>query len=191
MIFIAGILAYILGSIPFAYIVGKIFHHSDIRTLGSGNVGTTNVLRNYGKKSAIITLILDMLKGYLAVFIGEKLAGINGICLAFILVVIGHMYSIFLNFKSGKGVATSAGAMLFINPSIILVAFLVFAVTIFITKMVSLGSIFGATTAILIIYINYGFSKLFWAATLICLLILIKHSSNIKRIVKGEESRIK
>ena len=191
MIIIAGILAYILGSIPFAYIIGKYFYKSDIRTLGSGNVGSTNVLRNYGKKAAIATLILDVLKGYIGVFIGEKLAGYDGVCLTFILVVIGHMYSIFLKFKSGKGVATSAGAMLFINPMILLIALVVFLLTVAITKMVSLGSILAVISALVLSYINYWPTKLFWAIVLICFLIIFKHRSNIQRMINGEESKIR
>lgn len=191
MIILAGILAYILGSIPFAYIIGKYFYKSDIRTLGSGNVGSTNVLRNYGKKAAIATLILDVLKGYIGVFIGEKLAGYDGVCLTFILVVIGHMYSIFLKFKSGKGVATSAGAMLFINPMILLIALVVFLLTVAITKMVSLGSILAVISALVLSYINYWPTKLFWAIVLICFLIIFKHRSNIQRMINGEESKIR
>lgn len=191
MTILAGILAYILGSIPFAYIIGKYFHKSDIRTLGSGNVGSTNVLRNYGKKAAIATLILDVLKGYIGVFIGKKLAGYDGVCLTFILVVIGHMYSIFLKFKSGKGVATSAGAMLFINPMILLIALVVFLLTVAITKMVSLGSILAVISALVLSYINYWPTKLFWAIVLICFLIIFKHRSNIQRMINGEESKIR
>lgn len=191
MIILAGILAYILGSIPFAYIIGKYFYKSDIRTLGSGNVGSTNVLRNYGKKAAIATLILDVLKGYIGVFIGKKLAGYDGVCLTFILVVIGHMYSIFLKFKSGKGVATSAGAMLFINPMILLIALVVFLLTVAITKMVSLGSILAVICALVLSYINYWPTKLFWAIVLICFLIIFKHRSNIQRMINGEESKIR
>lgn len=191
MIILAGILAYILGSIPFAYIIGKYFYKSDIRTLGSGNVGSTNVLRNYGKKAAIATLILDVLKGYIGVFIGKKLAGYDGVCLTFILVVIGHMYSIFLKFKSGKGVATSAGAMLFINPMILLIALVVFLLTVAITKMVSLGSILAVISALVLSYINYWPTKLFWAIVLICFLIIFKHRSNIQRMINGEESKIR
>lgn len=191
MIILAGILTYILGSIPFAYIIGKYFYKSDIRTLGSGNVGSTNVLRNYGKKAAIATLILDVLKGYIGVFIGKKLAGYDGVCLTFILVVIGHMYSIFLKFKSGKGVATSAGAMLFINPMILLIALVVFILTVAITKMVSLGSILAVISALVLSYINYWPTKLFWAIVLICFLIIFKHRSNIQRMINGEESKIR
>lgn len=191
MIFLVGLIAYLLGSIPNGYIIGKYFHKSDIRTLGSGNVGSTNVLRNYGKKPAIITLILDMLKGYLAVFIGEKLAGYDGMCVGFLLVVIGHMYSVFLKFKAGKGVATSAGAMLFVNPMILLIGLIVFILTVVISKMVSLGSILGAISVMVLAYINYYPNKLFWTLIVVCLLIIYKHRSNIKRIINREESKIR
>lgn len=191
MTFLAGIIAYFLGSIPNGYIIGKYFHESDIRTLGSGNIGSTNILRNYGKKSAIITLILDMLKGYFAVFIGKKLAGYDGICIGFLLVVLGHMYSIFLKFRAGKGVATCEGAMLFINPKIFLMILIVFILSVALSKMVSLGSMLGAVSLIILSYINYWPNKLFWNIFLACILIIIKHRSNIKRIIKKEESKVR
>ena len=190
MIILAGIIAYLLGSIPFAYIIGEKFFGIDVRTLGSGNVGSTNALRNFGKKAGIATLILDFLKGYVAVLIGSKLAGEKGINIALLMVVLGHMYSIFLNFKSGKGVATSAGAMLFINPKLFLILVAIFILTILVSRMVSLGSILAAASAIILGYFFYGFTPIYYVIAIVCIMIIYKHRTNIKRIKNGNESKV-
>lgn len=190
MTILAGIIAYLLGSIPNAYLIGKHFFGIDVRTLGSGNVGTTNALRNFGKKAGILTLVLDVLKGYLAVLIGQKLAGSSGVYISFLFVVLGHMYSIFLNFKSGKGVATSAGALLFIDYKFTLALLAIFILVVLISRMVSLGSILGAASAMVLGYFFFGQGSLFYVTIIVCLLIIYKHKSNIERISQGKESKL-
>lgn len=132
MIIIAVVIAFILGSIPSGYLIGKAWFNTDIRKLGSGNVGSTNALRNFGLKAGGVTFAMDILKGFLAVFIGKKLAGNNGILVSYISVVIGHMYSVFLNFKGGKGVATTFGGLLFIDYKYALILVVVFALVFFV-----------------------------------------------------------
>lgn len=190
MTILAGIIAYLLGSIPNAYLIGKHFFGIDVRTLGSGNVGTTNALRNFGKKAGILTLVLDVLKGYLAVLIGQKLAGDAGVYISFLFVVLGHMYSIFLNFKSGKGVATSTGALLFIDYKFTLALIAIFILVVLISRMVSLGSILGAASAMVLGYFFFGLGPLFYVTIIVCLLIIYKHKSNIERISQGKESKL-
>lgn len=143
------IIAYLLGNISTSYIVAKRLTGEDIRTQGSGNAGSTNVLRTLGKKAGALTFIGDVLKGIVAVFISEMIAKIVGLdvvtagYVAVVGVVCGHNWPAFLGFRGGKGVATSLGAMLAVNPIIALICLLVFIVIVAITKYVSLGSEIG------------------------------------------------
>ena len=190
MIILSAVIAYILGSIPNAFIIGKYFFDTDIRTLGSGNVGSTNALRNFGKKAGIATLILDALKGFLAVLIANKLAGTNGMAIGLLFVVLGHMYSLFLHFKSGKGVATAFGALIYIDIKFVLILLAIFLIVVFTSRMVSLGSILGALSAIIIGYFYFRPSNIYWSILIMAALIIYKHRSNIQRIRNHKESKI-
>lgn len=190
MIILSAVIAYILGSIPNAFIIGKYFFDTDIRTLGSGNVGSTNALRNFGKKAGIATLILDALKGFLAVLIANKLAGTNGMAIGLLFVVLGHMYSLFLHFKSGKGVATAFGALIYIDIKFVLILLAIFLIVVFTSRMVSLGSILGALSAIIIGYFYFGPSNIYWSILIMAAIIIYKHRSNIQRIRNHKESKI-
>lgn len=190
MIFVVAIISYILGSIPNAYLIGKHFFNMDIRNLGSGNVGSTNALRNFGKKAGITTLICDALKGFIAVLIADKLNVEHAVAVSLVFVVLGHMYSVFLNFKSGKGVATSFGALLYIDIKFVLILVGIFILVVLFSRMVSLGSILAAISAIFIGYFYFGLSDIFYAVLIICALIVYKHRANINRIINHEESKI-
>lgn len=190
MILLVAIISYLLGSIPSGFLIGKYVYNKDIRTLGSGNVGSTNALRNFGKSAGITTLIFDALKGFIAVFIASKIAGSNAIPIALFFVVLGHMYSIFLRFKSGKGVATSFGALLYIDFKFVLILVVIFLLVVLISRMVSLGSILGAASAIIIGYFYFGLNQLYFSIFLVAGLIIYKHKSNIERIKNKEESKI-
>lgn len=190
MIFVVAIISYILGSIPNAYLIGKYFFNMDIRNLGSGNVGSTNALRNFGRKAGIATLICDALKGFIAVLIADKLNVEHAVAVSLVFVVLGHMYSVFLNFKSGKGVATSFGALLYIDIKFVLILVGIFILVVLFSRMVSLGSILAAISAIFIGYFYFGISDIFYAVLIICALIVYKHRANINRIINHEESKI-
>lgn len=190
MIFVVAIISYILGSIPNAYLIGKYFFNMDIRNLGSGNVGSTNALRNFGRKAGIATLICDALKGFIAVLIADKLNVEHAVAVSLVFVVLGHMYSVFLNFKSGKGVATSFGALLYIDIKFVLILVGIFILVVLFSRMVSLGSILAAISAIFIGYFCFGISDIFYAVLIICALIVYKHRANINRIINHEESKI-
>lgn len=190
MIFVVAIISYILGSIPNAYLIGKYFFNMDIRNLGSGNVGSTNALRNFGKKAGITTLICDALKGFIAVLIADKLNVEHAVAVSLVFAVLGHMYSVFLNFKSGKGVATSFGALLYIDIKFVLILVGIFILVVLFSRMVSLGSILAAISAIFIGYFYFGLSDIFYAVLIICALIVYKHRANINRIINHEESKI-
>ena len=190
------IVAYIMGSIPTSYILGKKFKGIDIRNFGSGNVGATNALRILGTKYGVISMILDMAKGAIPVF-AAKLLGYSDIWLILIALtaILGHIFTIFLKFKGGKGVATSAGVFIALAPSAIGIALLVFIIVVWISKYVSLGSILAASTLFaveLIINIRNGFQQkeILTLITIVALFIIIKHKANIKRLIAGNENKI-
>lgn len=205
-IIIVAIISYLIGSIMFSVIFTKKIAGFDVRTRGSGNAGSTNVLRTAGKKVAIITLICDILKGVVAVLIGYIVGKLTKasvetsqmlILTAGVMVVLGHTFPIFFKFKGGKGVATSLGVLLMINWKIGLIC-LVFALLIMaVSRMVSLGSISAAILfPVLCIFINenylikanhFGY-VLF--GIILCLLVVFNHRSNLKRIFNGKENKL-
>jgi glycerol-3-phosphate acyltransferase PlsY len=158
------IISYIIGSFPTAYVVSKGFFGIDIRKVGSGNVGATNVIRSIGKKWGILVLIIDALKGAIPIILIKKFFGITSpyiLIIVGISAILGHTYTIFLGFKGGKGVATSLGVMLSLTPVPILISILVFVGMLISTRYVSVGSISGAITYPLWLFIfSYFFSPL-------------------------------
>ncbi len=194
----AFIISYILGSIPTSYLMGKIIKKIDIREFGSGNVGATNALRVLGTKFGIITLIIDIGKGILAVFLGKLIVSdpTNLVLIAFgLFAILGHIFTIFLKFKGGKGVATAAGVFIALTPQAIGIALLAFIITVSISKYVSLGSIIGALVLFgMELYLNITNSfqnlELLIFISIITSFIIIRHKSNIKRIIAGNENKI-
>ena len=198
---LAAIIAYCIGSISFSVIFTKKFAGFDVREKGSGNAGSTNVLRTAGKKIALITLLCDILKGVvaiaLAILIGKIAKDLNSsilVQIAALAVVIGHTFPVFFGFKGGKGVATSLGIILLVNCRIGLIC-LVFALTLMIlSRMVSLGSIMTAilfpimTIFITDSYIVEGNYILF--GFLLGLFVIYNHRTNLKRIFAGEENKL-
>lgn len=194
---LVALVAYLIGSINFAIIFSKKFAGFDLRERGSKNAGTTNVLRTVGKKAAILTLICDMLKGVVSVLLAMLVAKIWTETdleiikyLAGLMAIIGHTYPIYYGFKGGKGVATSLGVLLIVNPQIGLIC-LVFALTIMaFTRWVSLGSILAAILfPILTIFMvdNMG-AKII--SILIGALVVFNHRTNISRLKNGTENKL-
>lgn len=190
MLVLIALLSYILGSIPFGFIVGKVFFKTDLRKLGSGNVGATNALRNFGRLAGFTTFLFDFLKGSLACYLGEKFGGEAGQAVAMFFVVIGHMYSFILKFKSGKGVATSFGALLAIDYRFALTLLAIFIVLVLIFRIVSLSSIITAVIAAVLAVFSYKLIYITLAIILIASLVVYKHKDNIKRLKLGEEKKI-
>lgn len=200
---IIGIIAYLIGSISFSVIISKKMAGFDVRTKGSGNAGSTNVLRSVGKKAALITLVCDILKGIvaigIAVIVGAiiKSESINDAILvqvASVAVIIGHTYPVFFGFKGGKGVATSLGVILFLNWKVGLIC-LVFAISLMaIARMVSLGSISAAVLfPILALPMQDSFiveGNYFVFALIMAAIVIFNHRSNIKRIMAGTENKL-
>ena len=192
-------IAYLLGSVPFGYILVRTFRGEDIRSSGSGNIGATNVARSGAKGLGIATLVLDTLKGWLAVYIAQRLAlhyglfpqGYDVAALAGLFAVLGHMFPVWLGFRGGKGVATALGVFLALVPGITLVGVLVFAAVVALTRFVSLGSIIGAAVLGILAACFDGRHRVIVDVVYlaIALLVIWKHSGNIARLRAGTESR--
>ena len=189
------ITAYLLGNISTSYIVAKRLAGVDIRTQGSGNAGSTNVLRTLGKKAGALTFIGDVLKGLIAVLIARFIAyGVNldnTTCayIAVVAVVLGHNYPVFLGFKGGKGVATSLGSMLGMNPLVALLCLGFFIIIVAITKYVSLRSILGIGLSPIIMMINHN-NKGVLVTLFLTISVVITHKENIKRLLNGTERKL-
>lgn len=181
------IIAYALGSISPSIIMGKLAG-IDIKKEGSGNAGATNTLRVLGKKAAIITLLIDISKGVIAVYLAGCLFGDLHSYIACIFVILGHIFPIWYNFKGGKGVAVSFGALLAVNPLIAVSALLVVIVFVLLFRMVSLGSIMAALSAPIF---SYFFESEFVPYVIFpAILIIYMHRSNIIRIIKRQENKL-
>lgn len=188
------ILAYLLGSIPSALWVGKIFYKTDIRTKGSGNLGATNTFRTLGIKAGIAVTVLDILKGTAATMIPHYMET-NVHPLVFgVIAVIGHMFPIFAKFKGGKAVATSGGILLGYQWPLFIVAVVVLLIALKITKMVSLSSIILAIVAViytLIYALNTGDYPFLIVIIILASFIIYRHRANIARIKAGTEPKVK
>jgi glycerol-3-phosphate acyltransferase PlsY len=183
------IYSYLLGSIPFGLILSKLFNLGDIRKIGSGNIGATNVLRTGNKKVAALTLFLDIAKGSLAVWITEKFKS-EYTYISFILVYVGHIFPIWLKFKGGKGVATFLGGVLIINYQVFLFFIFVWAIVAKLFRISSLSALIAFfLTFILSVFIfdkNFIYLMFFFF-----IFSVFTHRENIKRLISGEETKIK
>ncbi|MBQ1609618.1 MAG: glycerol-3-phosphate 1-O-acyltransferase PlsY, partial [Elusimicrobia bacterium] len=176
------VFAYLCGAIPFGYIIAKIFKHVDIRTVGSGNPGATNVYRTISKPLGILTLFLDMLKGFIPVYFVKIInPEFYWIVIAVALVtIIGHIFTVFLKFKGGKGVATGCGVFLALNPLSVLICFITFAIILAIFRYVSFASIIAAMMLPISLYWLDAVPELILFSGVIAILIVIRHIGNIK-----------
>jgi len=184
------IAAYLLGSVPSGYVLGRIAG-VDVRKAGSGNVGATNVARVAGKKHGILTLLADAAKGYIPTFVALHL----GMSLPIMLLVaiaafLGHLYPVFLRFKGGKGVATGLGVFLALVPWITLVLVAVFAIVTLSSRFVSLGSMSAAVAAPIALWLAAYPPLMVQMGAFLAAMIILRHGSNIKRLLAGTESRV-
>ncbi len=189
---------YLLGSIPFGLVVSKLLFKQDLRKMGSGNIGATNVLRNFGAQPFIAVMLLDMAKGVAAVAIGRAIGlGPNLSLLAGLASIIGHNWSVFLKFKGGKGIATSGGVIIAAYPWQVIVAVMgAFLLAVLLTRIMSLGSITAAVAFPVSSVISlWGDMGEYWPyiaiAVLASVFAVYKHRENIKRLLRGEEPKIK
>ncbi|WP_242631637.1 glycerol-3-phosphate 1-O-acyltransferase PlsY [Sedimentibacter sp. zth1] len=191
-LFLVSLLAYLLGNISFSLIIGKIFFKKDVRDYGSGNAGATNAIRAFGAKFGILTFIGDMLKGVCAALIGKSVAGVDGLYIASIMVIVGHNWPVFMKFKGGKGVATTIGTMFVALPFITLICFIIGISIAYFTRIVSLGSLIGVilTPLAVLLFVRPFDVKLFLFVITYTLMCLFKHRGNIKRLIKKEERKL-
>ncbi|HVT45407.1 MAG TPA: glycerol-3-phosphate 1-O-acyltransferase PlsY [Thermoanaerobaculia bacterium] len=206
--------AYLLGSIPFSYLVVRLTRRADIREHGSGNVGATNVLRNFGKLAGLSALLLDAGKGWAAVALAHRIIALPQwggagspvdlvqplspldspsywIGLAALLAVLGHIFPFWLGFRGGKGVATAAGVFLALDPHAIAGALIIFALVLLLTRYVSLASMLSAASMPL--FLRFMVGESFWIivfSVLISLTIVVRHRGNIHRLAHGTERKL-
>ena len=197
---LAAAAAYLLGSVSFAVVVSKGLYHQDVRQFGSGNAGMTNILRTYGRKAAALTLAGDFLKGIAAVVIGRLIFAAMGVTLfdgAYVgglFAILGHLYPVYFGFRGGKGILTSIGIIAVINPLVFVGLLIIGLPLIFLTKIVSVGSLAGAVCypilTLLVDSFQGGISWLdFSFSVVIALLVIWMHRANIKRLLNGTENR--
>ena len=201
--FLCVIIAYLLGSIPTSYLIGRIFFNTDIRQSGSGNTGATNALRSFGVKAGVTVLFIDVLKGVAAIIIAQTLmksvANVSIIHLVVsisgLAVILGHVFSIFLGFKGGKGVATAAGVFLALQPLTFLYCLVLFGFVVKVSQYVSLGSVLSAFAFMMIEIVTQVIMKFpnkprLCLVIMVGILIIIRHKANLKRLLDGTENKI-
>ncbi len=191
----AVVLAYLLGSVPFAMVSSRLFGLADPRSYGSKNPGATNVLRSGNKKAAIVTLLGDLAKGWLAVFLVQTYGprfglGSGAVTLVALAVFFGHLFPIFLNLRGGKGVATAAGVLLALDPLLGLATLGVWLLVAYTLRYSSLSALVAAATAPLIAFFLWGRDPLLAAVALIAMALIAKHWGNLQRLMAGTEPKI-
>ena len=184
-------LAYLIGAVPFGYLFVRFSLGKDVRTIGSGNIGATNVQRTAGTKAGVMVLLLDILKGFVAVWLAALASHSSGltVALAIIAVMLGHCYPIFLGFKGGKAVACFIGAFLYVAPLALLATAVLFLLVAGVSHYISLGSISGALAFPFILWLMLHPAKPLLIASIVAgILIVVRHRANIARMYAGTEN---
>jgi acyl phosphate:glycerol-3-phosphate acyltransferase len=188
--FLAGfVIAYLIGSVPFGVILTRLGGAGDVRQIGSGNIGATNVLRTGRKGLAVATLAFDLLKGTLPVWLAYRYLGPDMAVVAGLGAVLGHCFPVWLKFRGGKGVATAAGVVIALTPPVAAIAIGAFVLAVLATRYVSLGSMLGAIAAAPCAYF-LGHVQAAELYLLLALIIVLKHAGNLRRLAQGTESRL-
>ncbi len=192
---LAPVAAYLLGSIPFAMIASRLFALPDPRSYGSKNPGATNVLRSGNKKAAVVTLAGDMAKGWLAVYLANRYApayGLGDVFVGFVAIAVflGHLFPVFLKFKGGKGVATAAGVLLALDPSLGLATLATWLIVAIALRYSSLAALLAATCAPLYALLLWGADVRLLPVAVIAMILVGKHWGNLQRLLAGKEPKI-
>lgn len=185
-------LAYLLGATPTSYVVARTFHGIDLRKHGSGNLGATNAFRVLGWRAAVPVMIVDVAKGWAPAFFFPRWDGADPLewALAYgAAAVIGHVFSLFVGFRGGKGVATGAGVFMALAPWAALISLIVWGVIVTLTRIVSLASLLAAIVLPLAVFVTGEPPLKIWVSIALALFVLYAHRSNIRRLLRGEESR--
>jgi len=185
----AIILGYLLGSIPFGLIITRIAGLGDVRRIGSGNIGATNVLRTGNKKLAALTLLLDALKGTVAVLVAAAWGPAFGIVAGFA-AFLGHLFPVWLGFRGGKGVATYLGVLIALAWKAALVFAVVWIAIAYLTRYSSLAALLAAVAVPLSLFFWFGPASVAWLFTVMSVIVFFKHHANIRRLLDGNETRI-
>ncbi len=189
LLHVAG--AYLIGAIPFAVVVSKLMGLPDPRSYGSGNPGTTNVLRSGNKVAALLTLAGDAAKGWFAVWLSQRLdAPLDVVALVAVAVFLGHVFPVWLRFKGGKGVATAAGVLLAIDWRIGIAILVVWLTVVVVSRYSSLAALVATLFAPVATYVLLGAGPMFAASLVMGAVLFWRHEANIRKLLRGEESRI-
>jgi acyl phosphate:glycerol-3-phosphate acyltransferase len=186
------VVAYLIGSIPTSHLAGRL-RGVDLREHGSGNLGATNAFRVLGWRAALPVMIVDMAKGWVPTALFPLLAGTAALewALAYgALAIVGHVFSVFVGFRGGKGVATSAGVFVALAPWAVLIGFLVWGVSVVLTRIVSVGSILAALVLPPAVFATNEPRTVFWLSVVLSAFVIYAHRENIRRLARGEESRL-
>lgn len=192
MIVLLLLASYLLGAIPTSYLVGKLFRGIDLRREGSGNLGATNAFRVLGWKLALPVLIFDIFKGWFPTYYfadWDRIPATEWALAYGAAAIVGHVFSIYVKLRGGKGVATGAGVFLALAPTALVVGVLIWAGLVFATRYVSLASIVAAPTVAIMVLLTQGATPVFWLSAAIALFVIYAHRSNIRRLLRGEEHR--
>ena len=186
------ILSYFFGAIPSGVWIGKIFKNIDVRDYGSKNSGATNSYRILGAKLGVIVLVMDILKGFVSLYIASKFdLKYNDLVILGLVAILAHTFSCFISFKGGKGVATSLGVFLFLIPVITLILLVIFILVVYFTKYISLGSITAAFLLPIFTFFTHRDSYLFALSVIIGIFVIYRHKTNISRLLSGTENKFK
>ena len=186
------ILSYFFGAIPSGVWIGKIFKNIDVRDYGSKNSGATNSYRVLGAKLGIAVLIIDVLKGFIPLYIASKFnLAYNDLVILGLVAILAHTFSCFISFKGGKGVATSLGVFWFLAPVITLILLVIFILVVYFTKYISLGSITAAFLLPIFTFFTHRDTYLFTLSVVIAIFVIYRHKTNISRLLSGTENKFK
>ena len=186
------ILSYFFGAIPSGVWIGKAFKSIDVRDYGSKNSGATNSYRVLGAKLGVVVLIMDVLKGFIPLYIASKFnLKYNDLVILGLVAILAHTFSCFISFKGGKGVATSLGVFLFLAPVITLILLVIFILVVYFTKYISLGSITAAFLLPIFTFFTHRDTYLFTLSVVIAIFVIYRHKTNISRLLSGTENKFK
>ena len=186
------VLTYFIGAIPSGVWIGKAFKGIDVRDYGSKNSGATNSYRILGAKLGVIVLVMDILKGFVPLYIASKFdLKYNDLVILGLVAILAHTFSCFISFKGGKGVATSLGVFLFLIPVITLILLVIFILIVYFTKYISLGSITAAFLLPIFTFFTHRDTYLFTLSVVIAIFVIYRHKTNISRLLSGTENKFK
>lgn len=185
-----GIVGYLLGSVPFGLLLTKAAGLGDIRAIGSGNIGATNVLRTGRRGLALATVLLDGAKGAVAVLLGGATMGLSGVFVAGLGAILGHLFPVWLGFKGGKGVATALGVLIAASPLVGLAACATWAVTFYLSRMSSASALVAFIAAPLVAAVTVRPLPVSILALVAAILVFVRHEGNIRRLIAGTEPRV-